>query len=510
MSEETLVILDYGSQYTQLIARKARELGVYSIILPFRATAEEIAAQNPKGIVLSGGPNSAYEKDAPSLNLDLLSLEVPILGICYGMQLLALNLGGKVEPGTTREYGNATISLTGKSSLIDTAGDGSTVWMSHGDHVAKEPEGFVITAKSGAIICAMEDADLGLFGLQFHPEVAHSLEGKNILGRFFDLCGFHRDWSAGSIIDQAVESIRSAVGDSKVVCALSGGVDSSVAATLVDRAIGSQQTCIFVDTGLLRMNEYDEVLAAYKSVGLNVKPIRAAKDFYAKLKGVDEPETKRKIIGAEFIAIFEREAKAIGTDVQFLVQGTLYPDVIESVSVNGPSVTIKSHHNVGGLPEKMHLKLIEPLRELFKDEVRELGAKLGLPAKMVQRQPFPGPGLAIRIIGDVTPERVDILQKADAIVRDEIENHAVRPEVWQFFAVLLPIKSVGVMGDGRTYEQVCAVRAVSSSDGMTADWAKLPHELLAKISSRIVSEVRGINRVVYDITSKPPGTIEWE
>ncbi len=509
MSQETLVILDYGSQYTQLIARKARELGVYSIILPFRASLKEIVAQNPKGIVLSGGPNSVYEKDAPALNADLFELQVPILGICYGMQLLALNLGGKVEPGTTREYGNASISLSSKSSLIDEKADNSVVWMSHGDHVAKAPEGFTVTAMSGGIICAMEDRELGLFGLQFHPEVAHSVEGKNILGRFFDLCGFHRDWSAGSLVDDAVARIRETVGHANVVCALSGGVDSSVAATLVDKAIGSQQTCIFVDTGLLRANEYEEVLAAYKAVGLNVKAIRASKDFYAKLKDVEEPETKRKIIGAEFIAIFEREARKVqGT--KFLVQGTLYPDVIESVSVNGPSVTIKSHHNVGGLPEKMQLKLIEPLRELFKDEVRELGAALGLPEKMVQRQPFPGPGLAIRIIGAVTPDRIDILQKADAIVREEIENHPVRPEVWQFFAVLLPIKSVGVMGDGRTYEQVCAVRAVSSSDGMTADWAKLPHDLLARISSRIVSEVRGINRVVYDITSKPPGTIEWE
>lgn len=509
MSDETLVILDYGSQYTQLIARSARELGVYSIILPFRASAKEILEHNPKGIVLSGGPNSVYEDGAPDLNPDILGLELPVLGICYGMQLLALNLGGKVVPGTTREYGNATLKLKDSGALMPKDIDDSTVWMSHGDHVADVPEGFAITAMSGDIICAMEDGAMGLYGLQFHPEVAHSKHGKDVLQNFFDLCGFSGEWSAGNLIDEQVERIREQVGDTKVVCALSGGVDSSVAATLVDRAIGDQQTCIFVDTGLLRQNEYEEVLEAYKKVGLNVKPIRASKEFYAKLKGIEDPEKKRKIIGAEFIAVFDKEAKAIeGT--KFLVQGTLYPDVIESVSVNGPSVTIKSHHNVGGLPEKMHLKLIEPLRELFKDEVRELGAALGLPQSIVQRQPFPGPGLAIRIIGDVTPERIDILQQADAIVRHEIENHDIRPEVWQFFAVLLPIKSVGVMGDGRTYEQVCAIRAVSSRDGMTADWAKLPHELLAKMSSRIVSEVRGINRVVYDITSKPPGTIEWE
>ncbi len=506
---DTLVILDYGSQFTQLIARRAREMGVFSIILPFRTSAAEIQKHQPKGIVLSGGPNSVYEKDAPNLNPDILELGVPVLGICYGLQLLAQALGGKVEPGTTREYGKATITLTGKSKLINDDFDNSTVWMSHGDHVSKVPEGFTLTAKSGDIICAVEDAELAIFGLQFHPEVVHSKYGRQMLENFIGLCGFARDWQADSIIDEQVQKIRELVGDRQVVCALSGGVDSSVAATLVNKAIGDQQTCIFVDTGLLRQNEYQEVLDAYKKIGLHVTPAKAGEQFLSKLKGVEDPEKKRKIIGAEFISVFDQEAKKI-KNVGFLVQGTLYPDVIESVSVNGPSVTIKSHHNVGGLPEKMHLKLIEPLRELFKDEVRQIGKELGLPEVIVQRQPFPGPGLAIRIIGDITPERIKLLQQADAIVRMEIENHPVRKEVWQFFAVLLPIKSVGVMGDGRTYEQVAAIRAVSSIDGMTADWARLPHDLLDRISSRIVSEVKGINRVMYDITSKPPGTIEWE
>jgi GMP synthase (glutamine-hydrolysing) len=507
---ETLVILDFGSQYTQLIARRARELGVFSIIVPFKATAAEIKKHNPKGIVLSGGPNSVYDKNAPGFDPDILGLEVPVLGVCYGLQLLAQALGGKVEAGATREYGKATIELTSKSVLIDKKFDKSVVWMSHGDHVSEAPEGFTVTAKSGELVCAVEDPAMGIFGLQFHPEVVHSFYGKQILQNFVELCGFKRDWEAAAIIPEQVAKIRKVVGDAHVVCALSGGVDSSVAATLVDRAIGKQQTCIFVDNGLLRQNEFEEVLEMYKQTGLNVKPVRAGKQFLDKLKGVDDPEKKRKIIGNEFIRIFEEEAKKI-KNVQFLVQGTLYPDVIESVSVNGPSVTIKSHHNVGGLPEKMHLKLVEPLRELFKDETRALGRELGLPDEITGRQAFPGPGLGVRVVGEITPEGVSLLQRADAIVREEIEMRPeVRSELYQYFAVLLPVKSVGVMGDGRTYERAVAIRVFHSDDAMTADWAYLPQDLLARISSRIVGEIRGINRVVLDITSKPPGTIEWE
>jgi GMP synthase (glutamine-hydrolysing) len=506
---ESLVILDFGSQYTQLIARRAREMNIFSIILPYSATPETIAAYHPRGIILSGGPNSVYDPKAPTINKAVLTMDIPVLGICYGLQLMTQLLGGAVEASPTREYGKATVRLGHESKLFTADQDNSTVWMSHGDHVAAPPKGFHVTARSGAIICAIEDAELRLFGLQFHPEVSHSQYGQQILDNFLGLCGFARDWQATSIIDQQIADIRQTAGKRQVICALSGGVDSSVAATLVERAIGAQQVCIFVDTGLLRKNEYEEVLAAYKATGLNIRAIRAGKHFLSKLKGIADPEQKRKVIGAEFIRIFEEEARKL-PDAGFLVQGTLYPDVIESVSVNGPSITIKSHHNVGGLPKDMKLKLIEPLRELFKDEVRLIGKELGLPDAIVGRQPFPGPGLAIRILGDVTPGRVQLLQEADAIVRQEIDNHELRKDLWQFFAVLLPIKSVGVMGDGRTYEQVIALRIVSSSDGMTADWAPMPYAVLATISSRIISEVRGINRVVYDITSKPPGTIEWE
>ncbi len=507
---ETLVILDYGSQYTQLIARRTRELGIYSVILPFSTDIATIRDYEPKGIILSGGPNSVYEKNAPKLDTNILGTHLPILGICYGLQLLALHFGGKVEASSTREYGLASIKLTDKSALLDKKTDGSKVWMSHGDHVSMAPKKFVVSAMSGNTICALESTDDNIFGLQFHPEVSHSTFGVDVLKNFLvNICKFSQSWTPGSFIDTETKRIQELVGKDKVICALSGGVDSSVAATLVSKAIGDQQVCVFVDTGLLRKDEYDDVLEAYKNIGLNVTPVRAKERFLSKLAGVTDPETKRKIIGNEFIEIFDEEAKKIG-NAGWLVQGTLYPDVIESVSVFGPSVTIKSHHNVGGLPEKMNLKLIEPLRELFKDEVRKIGAELGLPDAITLRQPFPGPGLAIRIIGEVNDEAISLVQAADAIVREEVGGSNVRESLWQYFAVLLPIQSVGVMGDGRTYEKVVAIRAVSSLDGMTADWAKLPHELLEKISGRIVSEVRGINRVVYDITSKPPGTIEWE
>lgn len=509
MNHETLVILDYGSQYTKLIARRVRELGVYSVILPFSTKISEIKKLNPKGIVLSGGPNSVYDKAAPNLDKQILEMGLPVLGICYGLQLFAKNLGGKVTPSKTREYGLAKISLKSKSALLPNKMNNSRVWMSHGDHVAKAPTGFSVTAVSGSIICAAEDVKRKLFGIQFHPEVSHTEHGAEVLNNFLTICGFGYDWNPTDFINETVESISSQVGDHQVICALSGGVDSSVAATLVNKAIGSRQACIFVDTGLLRQAEVEEVVAAYKKVGLNLRVVDAAKQFLSALKNVEDPEKKRKIIGAEFIKVFEAEAKKV-KNAKFLVQGTLYPDVIESVSVNGPSVTIKSHHNVGGLPDKMNLKLLEPLRELFKDEVRVIGGKLGLPKSITKRQPFPGPGLAVRIIGPVDEPSLELLRQADAIVREEIINANAHEDLWQYFAVLLPIKSVGVMGDNRTYEQVVAIRVVESTDGMTADWAKLPHELIERISSRIVSEIRGINRVVYDVTSKPPGTIEWE
>jgi GMP synthase (glutamine-hydrolysing) len=508
-THETLVILDFGSQYTQLIARRAREMGIFSLILPFNTPIQEIKNYNPKGILLSGGPNSVYDPKAPKLDKDFWQTDVPILGICYGLQLMSLALGGNIEASPSREYGETKISINANSKLLEPGFDGSTIWMSHGDHVAKLPKGFIVTAKSGNVVAAIEDIKSKRFGFQFHPEVSHSTKGQQMLSNFLDVCGFVRDWRAGSVINEQIAHIKRIVKSHNVVCALSGGVDSSIAATIVDRAVGMQQTCIFVDHGLLRQDEYEQILENYQKTGLNVKPIRAAKQFMGKLKGVTDPEQKRKIIGEEFIKIFEQEANKI-PDVKFLVQGTLYPDVITSGGIKGSAV-IKSHHNVGGLPEKMNLKLIEPLRNNFKDEVRIIGKELGLPKEIVERQPFPGPGLAVRVVGQVTEERLDLLRQADAIVRQEIESRPrIRKQLYHFFAVLLPVKSVGVMGDYRTYQYAIAIKCVESQDIMTADWARLPYDLLAKMSNRIVREVNGVNRVVYEITTKPPATIEWE
>ena len=508
---ETVVILDFGAQYTQLIARRIRELGVYCEIHPFNTEPEKIRELDPKGIILSGGPSSVYESGAPHCSPNILDLKVPVLGICYGLQLLSYFLGGRVEPSNRREYGAAQIRLVGRSQLLEDLPREFQVWMSHGDHVASAPPGFRIIAETENALGAVECVEKGLYGLQFHPEVAHTPDGKKILGNFVkNVCGCSGDWSAASFINVTVDQIRDQIGDGRAVCGLSGGVDSSVAAALVARAIGDRLSCIFVDNGLLRKDEFEKVLGTFDDYGqLNVKGVAAGERFLAALQDVADPERKRKIIGYEFIEVFQEEAAKLGK-VDFLVQGTLYPDVIESQSIKGPSSVIKSHHNVGGLPEKMRLQLVEPLRELFKDEVRAVGRELGLPDKLIDRQPFPGPGLAVRILGPINQNRVKLLQDADDIVREEIERAGLYHQLWQSFAVLLPIHTVGVMGDQRTYEQVVAIRAVESQDGMTADWARLPFEVLESISRRIISEVRGINRVVYDISSKPPSTIEWE
>lgn len=508
---ETIVILDFGSQYTQLIARRIRELNVYCEIHPFNFPIEKIRALRPAGIVLSGGPSSVYEEDAPHCPREVLELGVPVLGICYGLQLLSYFLGGRVEPSSRREYGAATIAKAGESQLLGGLPDQFPVWMSHGDHVTAPPPGFAVTAGTGNALGAVEDISRRLYGLQFHPEVAHTPNGRAVLSNFVHkICGVAAEWTPASFVEAAVARIREQVGEGRAVCGLSGGVDSSVAAALVSRAIGDRLTCIFVDNGLLRKNEFEKVLDAFADYGrLTVKGVAAGERFLSELKGVEDPEKKRKIIGCVFVEVFQEEAARLG-DVDFLVQGTLYPDVIESVSVKGPSAVIKSHHNVGGLPEKMNLKLVEPLRELFKDEVRAVGRELGLPENLIARQPFPGPGLAVRILGEVDADHVRLLQDSDAIVMEEIRNAGLYGQLWQAFAVLLPVKSVGVMGDQRTYENAIAVRAVESSDGMTASWARLPYDVLERIGSRIVSEVKGVNRVVYDISSKPPSTIEWE
>lgn len=510
MKHELLLILDFGAQYTQLIARRVREQGVYAEIVPYSTSLEEITAKNPKAIILSGGPGSVHADEVPfAPDPKVFDLDVPMLGICYGLQIMAKHYGGEVGRGDKREYGRADIT-TKESNLFKDFND-KTVWMSHFDKVTTLPDDFELIAETENTIAAASNEPKKRYGVQFHPEVTHTADGTQLIRNFlFEISYFTGDWSMSSFIDDTVAQIKTKVGDKKVISGLSGGVDSSVASSLVAKAIGDQQTCIFVDTGLLRKDEASQVMDAYEGVeGLNVIHVDASDRFLKLLEGVTDPEKKRKIIGNEFIEVFQEEANKVG-EVDFLVQGTLYPDVIESVSVHGPSSVIKSHHNVGGLPEKMDLRLIEPLRELFKDEVRKVGRELGIKADLVNRHPFPGPGLAVRIIGEITKERVELLQNADAIVIDQIKHAGLYDEIWQAFSVLLPIKTVGVMGDERTYESVLAIRCVTSDDVMTADWYQFPHEVLQEISTKVVNEVHGINRVVYDITSKPPGTIEWE
>ena len=513
MAHQTILVLDFGSQYTQLIARRLRELSVYSVILPFDTPIDELRACQPAGVVLSGGPASLSDDGAPRCEPAVFELGVPMLGICYGMQLMTDALGGTVGRAPEREYGHAIVTVDGESPLFQDVPREFRVWASHGDLVEQVPPGFSIGATSAnAPVVAMQDRERGLYGLLFHPEVVHTDHGTEILRGFAQtVCGCTGDWTMASFVQEATARIRETVGEtSQVVCGLSGGVDSTVAAVLVQQAIGDRLTCIFVDNGVLRLNEADQIRRRYvEKLQLKVVFEDASTLFLDRLVGVTDPERKRKVIGATFIEVFEQAAKKLG-QVDFLAQGTLYPDVIESVSVIGPSAAIKSHHNVGGLPENLRFSLVEPLRELFKDEVRELGKELGLDEELVWRQPFPGPGLAVRILGEVTRDRVAVLQRADAIVAEEIRGAGLYRELWQSFAVLLPVRSVGVMGDERTYENTVVIRAIESRDGMTADWARLPHELLATMSSRIVNEVKGINRVVYDISSKPPSTIEWE
>ncbi len=513
LHEQKILILDFGSQYTQNIARRVREAEVFCEIHPCTKSFTEIKAMRLQGIILSGGPASVHEKDAVLCDPKLFELGIPILGICYGMQLMTHMLDGKVSPANDREYGRAQLKVKEYSHLLNGVKNNSTVWMSHGDRIDKLPTGFKATAfTDNSPIAAIENSIQKIYGLQFHPEVVHTSEGIKLLDNFlFGICKCVKNWRIDSLAEYAIENIKTQVGDGHVLCGLSGGVDSSVVAMLIHKAIGDRLTCIFVDNGVLRDGEREKVENAFRdNFHINLDVVDAADRFLNKLEGVTDPEKKRKIIGNIFIEVFEEEAKRLG-NFEYLAQGTLYPDVIESVSFKGgPSVVIKSHHNVGGLPEKMHLKLVEPLRELFKDEVRRLGHEIGLPDEMIKRQPFPGPGLAIRILGNITKERLDILREADKIILEEIKKAGLYNELWQSFAVLLPVKTVGVMGDARTYESVIAIRAVTSTDGMTADWAHLPYDLLGRFSNRIINEVKGVNRVVYDISSKPPGTIEWE
>lgn len=516
---DQILIVDYGSQYTQLIARRVREQGVYCEIHPPTRTVEWISDWKPKGIILSGGPASVYGDEVPSLDPALLDLGVPILGICYGMQLIAHVAGGRVEHGT-REYGRAELQIGHVESKLfagiapdSTAGKGLQVWCSHGDHVDEAPPGFETTASTTTLpVAAFESEARSIYGVQFHPEVAHTPRGGELISNFlFDIAGCEATWTPAAFIDSHVAAIREQVGDAQVICGLSGGVDSSVAAALVHRAIGDQLTCVFVDHGLLRQNERVDVERTFReSMGTRLIVEDATDQFLANLEGVADPERKRKIIGETFIRVFEAVCDREVEGAKFLVQGTLYPDVIESLSIRGPSATIKTHHNVGGLPEDMRFELIEPLRELFKDEVRVVGRELGVPEVFVGRHPFPGPGLGIRVLGDVTSDRLDVLREADAIYLDEIRQAGLYDEIWQAFAVLLPVQTVGVMGDERTYENVIALRAVTSRDGMTADWYPFPHDVLAQMSTRIINSVSGVNRVCYDISSKPPATIEWE
>ncbi|HEY6129650.1 MAG TPA: glutamine-hydrolyzing GMP synthase [Candidatus Acidoferrum sp.] len=515
-----IVVLDFGGQYTQLIARRIREQQVFSAIVPCTAGVPEILAYQPAGIVLSGGPSSVYEQDAPKCDPAVLATGIPVLGICYGMHWIANVLGGTVEPAGRREYGRAEFHSRvegNRGKLFQGLPEISKIWNSHGDHVRVLPEGFRSTGTTENAIAAMESPEKKIYAVQFHPEVRHTEQGMAILRNFlFEVCKAEPKWSGAAFIEDTVEAIRKKVGGRKAICALSGGVDSTVAAALVHRAVGDRLTNIFVNTGLLRKNEFEDTLKMYRErLGLNVIGVDATARFLGQLKGITDPEQKRKCIGGEFIAVFAEEALRLASEsgqdaIGFLVQGTLYPDVIESVSVKGPSATIKTHHNVGGLPEKMPFVLIEPLRDLFKDEVRRIGRELGLPDEILVKHPFPGPGLAVRVLGEVTGDHLAILREADAVVRGEIRNAGLYEKIWQAFAVLLPVRSVGVMGDGRTYGLTIAVRVVNSDDAMTADWTRLPAEVLERISTRIVNEVSGVTRVVYDITSKPPGTIEWE
>ena len=512
MQRDLILIIDFGSQYTQLITRRVREVNVYSEIHPHTITFEQVKNLHPKGIILSGGPMSVYDDSAPSIDPNIFNLKFPILGLCYGLQLICKNFGGTVEPAADREYGKSILRITDNTDILHGVEDASIVWMSHGDYLTQLPKGFKIVGKSEhSPICAISNPSKRIFGLQFHPEVVHTEDGEKIISNFlFDICNCKGDWTSQNFIDAQLEKIKTTIGNSNAICALSGGVDSTVAAVLVRKAIGEKLQCIHIDNGLMRKNESEKIGKMFdEKLKLNHIHVDASEKFLKNLKGIADPEEKRKIIGKTFIEVFEQEAKKI-KDAEFLVQGTLYPDVIESVSVKGSSATIKSHHNVGGLPEKMHLKLIEPFRELFKDEVRTVGKSLNIPSEFINRHPFPGPGLAVRVLGEITKEKLDILRDADDIFISSIKEAGLYNSIWQAFTVLLPVSSVGVMGDARTYEYVLSLRAVTSIDGMTADWYAFDHDFLANVSNKIINKVKGVNRVVYDISSKPPATIEWE